>query len=568
MIMDPDELRRLVDQVRQRKMEPDAVEVKAAHAGTPKVYDSLSAFGNRPGGGILLLGLDETQGFKIVGVGDSQRVQSDIANWARDEMEPPLHLQFTADEFEGLTVLAVEVAEVPNEQKPCYYKPKGLKGNGGAYLRSGGTDRPMTDYEIFTYISSRGQPRNDEEIVKEATRNDLDRTRVNDYVQKMRRSRSRSRILEGSRDDVLTRLHICGKDGDLLRPTVAGLLMFGKYPQEFFPQFRITFLQYFGTTETEPSPRGERFLDNQEFDGSVPEMIAHAENHVLGAMRKSSLIEGLFRRDILEYPQEAFREALANAVAHRDYSPFVRGSYIQIRMFADRLEIESPGGLFGNVTVDNIEHQHSTRNARLMRMMEDLQLVENRGTGIRVMLQALREASLQPPKFVDTRNSFRVRFFNHTLMDPDAIRWLQQFAGKPLSDRQRLGLVYLRQQPNGEMANADYRRLNHVDPLVAGQDLRGLVEAGLIEQQGVGRWTSYRLRVPRELPEILAPRTDEDKILALVRKEGSITNSQCRQLLGVEEPRAYYLLKKLCDARRLKPLGIGKARRYALNRRG
>ena len=69
-------------------------------------------------------------------------------------MEPPLDLLFTVDEIEGLTVMAVEVSEVPNEQKPCYYKAKGLKGNGGAYLRSGGTDRPMTDYEIFTYISS------------------------------------------------------------------------------------------------------------------------------------------------------------------------------------------------------------------------------------------------------------------------------------------------------------------------------------------------------------------------------------------------------------------------------
>ena len=281
--MELEELRRLVDQVRQRKMEPDAVEVKAARVDTPKVYDSLSAFGNRPGGGVLLLGLDERQGFRVVGVGNAQKVQSEIANWARDQMEPPLNLQFTVDEIEGLTVMAVEVAEVANEQKPCYYKPKGLKGNGGAYLRSGGTDRPMTDYEIFSYISSRGQPRNDEELVNEATREDLDRDLVNDYLQKIRLSRSRSRILEGSEDDILTRLHVYCREGDVLRPSVAGLLMFGKYPQEFFPQFRITFLQYFGTSESERTPRGERYVDNQEFEGAVPEMIEHAENHVLGA---------------------------------------------------------------------------------------------------------------------------------------------------------------------------------------------------------------------------------------------------------------------------------------------
>jgi hypothetical protein len=85
-------------------------------------------------------------------------------------------------------------------------------------------------------------------------------------------------------------------------------------------------------------------------------------------MRKSSLIEGPLRRDIPEYPPVALREALANAVAHRDYSSYVRGTPIDVKMFADRLEVRSPGGLFGNVTLDNIEEEHSTRNARLMRI--------------------------------------------------------------------------------------------------------------------------------------------------------------------------------------------------------
>jgi ATP-dependent DNA helicase RecG len=70
-------------------------------------------------------------------------------------------------------VMAIEVGEPPNAQKPCYDRNKGLRGNGGAYLRAGGTDRPMSDYEIFGYISSRGQPRQDEEVIREATLNDL-----------------------------------------------------------------------------------------------------------------------------------------------------------------------------------------------------------------------------------------------------------------------------------------------------------------------------------------------------------------------------------------------------------
>ena len=131
--------------------------------------------------------------------------------------------------------------------------------------------------------------------------------------------------------------------------------------------------------------------------------------------------------------------------------------------------LQSPGGLFGNVTVENLEEEHSTRNARLMRMMEDMHVVENRGSGINAMLQAMREANLEPPRFDDRRASFRVTFRNYTLMNPDAIAWLNQFAHVQLNDRQRLALVYLRQHES--ITNGDYRRLNRVDAMVAGQEL-------------------------------------------------------------------------------------------------
>lgn len=136
-------------------------------------------------------------------------------------------------------------------------------------------------------------------------------------------------------------------------------------------------------------------------------MVDEAETYIMSAMQKSYLIDGRFRRDITEYPRESLRESIANAVAHRDYSPHVRGSYIQIHMFADRLEVSSPGGLFGNVTVDNLEDEQSTRNTRLMRIMEDIQVMENRGSGISAMLHAMGEANLEPPRFDDRRASFK-----------------------------------------------------------------------------------------------------------------------------------------------------------------
>jgi ATP-dependent DNA helicase RecG len=231
-------------------------------------------------------------------------------------------------------------------------------------------------------------------------------------------------------------------------------------------------------------------------------------------------------------------------------------------MFADRLEVQSPGGLFGNVSIDNLEEEHSTRNARLMRMMEDMHIVENRGSGIKAMLQSMRDANLEPPRFDDKRASFRVQFHNHTLLNPDAISWLGQFAGFALTDRQRLALVFLRQ--HWEIDNSNYRRLNRVDVMTAGHELRSLVEVGLVEQRGFGRWTSYRLKVPAETPLESVVQHEEERILGFVRKHGSINNAECMELLGIKQRRAQYLLRAMVNKGALTPKGERRWTRYWL----
>lgn len=559
--MDREDLWKLLDEVKKLQSESDHVEVKAARRGTPKrLYEPLSAFGNRTGGGVILFGLDESSDFSIVGVGDAHRLQEDITHLASELMEPTLRPEFTMDEIEDETVVAVEIEEIPSAQKPYFYKQAGLPK--GAYIRVGNTNRQMTEYEVFGYLGARGQPTHDEEVVSDATMDDLDQGLINEYLDRLRSSRPRAGFLDGSHQDVMKRLRVLLNDNGVLRPTIAGLLMFGRYPQEFFPQKMITFVQYFGVTEDEKTPQGARFVDNRSFEGPIPEMVEQAETYVLGAMRKSALVEGMFRRDIPEYPREAFREAIANAVAHRDYSPYVRGSHIQIRMFADRLEVHSPGGLFGNVTVENLEDEHSTRNARLMRMMEDMHIVENRGSGIKAMLQSMREANLEPPRFDDRRSSFRVTFLNHTLMNPESIAWLNQFSHIPLDDRQRLALIYLRHHES--ITNSEYRRLNRVDTTAAGQELRGLVQVGLVEQKGVGRWTTYTLKEQGEVTIEIAPQTDEGKILSYVKTHGSINNSECRDLLNSNLHRASYLLSKLTGGGYLIQEGKGRWTLYRL----
>lgn len=536
--MTRDELLELIAEVQRHPSELVDIEVKAARGGTPRrLFEALSAFANHTGGGVLLLGLDEDRAFEVVGIGNVQRLQEDIASLAASDMEPVLRPEFTVEMIEGKTVVAVEVPEVPATQKPCYYKPAGLPG--GAYIRVGPSNRRMSDYEVFGYHSARGQPTFDTDPVPGATLDDLDRSKLDAYVARLRQARARPAYLDRPFPEVLTHLRIVQMVEGVPRPTLAGLLVFGTYPQQFEPQLVITYLQYYGTTEEEKAPSGARFLDNQKFEGTIPEMVEDAVTHVLANIRKSSLIDGVFRRDIPEYPQEAIREAIVNAVAHRDYSHFVRGSYIQVRLFADRLEIQSPGGLYGNVTEETLEDEQSTRNRVLVRLLEDLHLVENRGSGIRTMVGAMRSANLEPPRFEDKRASFWVAFRNHTLMNADAVAWLNQFAGQPLTDRQRRALVYLRR--TSRLTNSDYRRLNHVDTVTATRELRGLVQAALIEQHSTGRWAYYTLSVPIDVRP-LPPQTDEERILGFVREHGWINNAECQRLLNVPFRRASTVL--------------------------
>ena len=241
--MTGDELRDLVEQIRQRRCERTGVEVKAARGGTPKrLYEALSAFANSPDGGILLFGLDENQGFEIVGVGDAHRLQEEVSHLASADMEPVLRPDFAVEDLDGKIVVAAEIAEVPADQKPCYYRPAGLQK--GAYIRVGNTNRQMTDYEIFGYTSNRKQPDFDVQPVEDATLDDLDRNRLESYLSELRRSRPGATYLNGPFEQTLMRLRVVRDVEGVLRPTLAGLLVFGDYPQQFVPSFASHFLQY------------------------------------------------------------------------------------------------------------------------------------------------------------------------------------------------------------------------------------------------------------------------------------------------------------------------------------
>ena len=198
-------------------------------------------------------------------------------------------------------------------------------------------------------------------------------------------------------------------------PTLAAILNFGIYPQGYFPQLAITAIVVPGKVIGDTGQGGERFLNNKRIEGTLPEMLAEALAFCTRNMKVRTIIDSKTgeRADRTEYPIEAIREAVLNALIHRDYSHFTEGTPVQIDFFENRLEIHSPGGLYGRMTVKDLgKARPDLRNPALATMSEFLLKTENRYSGIPTIRREMAEAGLPEPVFQNRRNEFVVILYN------------------------------------------------------------------------------------------------------------------------------------------------------------
>jgi ATP-dependent DNA helicase RecG len=320
---------------------------------------------------------------------------------------------------------------------------------------------------------------------RDAVLNDLDRTQLEAYCEELERRRPGSPLVRKPVEELLVQVGAAVKARGRLQPTLAGILLFGREPQKFYPAFTITFMHFAGTSTAPAMPDGPLYLDSREFRGTIPTIIDDVRAAVFEKLSKRAVIDGFVRQDVPEYPEFAYREAILNAVSHRDYS--LEGSFIQVRLFADRLEVQSPGGLGGHLTVDNIVYEQYTRNPHIVRLLEDLGYVEHRGLGVDRMIAAMIEAGLKPPVFQDRGSSFWVTLQRGALSRPR-----HELVGLGLSDRQMRALTYLR--THGRLTNREYQTEFDVSERTALYDLQGLVDAGLALPVSSGRGRYYILR--------------------------------------------------------------------------
>lgn len=405
--MQAEELKKLIQDIQSNKSESQKIELKSAVKGCPeRLFNTLSSFSNQDDGGVIIFGIDEAEGYKIKGVYDPQDLQKRVTEQCK-QMEPTVRALFTVCKIDEYTIVSAEIPGVDISERPVFYK--GVGRIKGSYIRVGESDEQMNEYEIYSYEAFRKRIRDDIRIVENAELQFFDETRLNNYLTAVKKERRN--LADNVPDNEILNLMGVTNKGE---PTLAGVMTFSKYPQAYFPQLCITAISLPGTEMGITGTDGERFIDNKRITGSIPEMLEEAVDFVMRNSRIKTIIDDNGKRaDKPEYPIKAVREAILNALVHRDYSIHTENVPIRIEMYRDRMEITNSGGLYGKITIDALgKVQPETRNARLANILELLNITENRYSGIPTMRIEFSKAGLPAPEFTVKHGEFKVTMKN------------------------------------------------------------------------------------------------------------------------------------------------------------
>jgi ATP-dependent DNA helicase RecG len=431
-----------------------------------ELAETLVAFANADGGKVVI-GVDQ-DGRAIADV-YPEDVEDALQSAVR-RCRPTVYAEWNQEEIAGGFAFFIRI--------PRSTELHSLD-DGRVLTRTREQNRPLSGEEIRQLASTKSIGDYEAQVVPGAGRDDLDPEMIAEFVGEWGKKQHR----EWSRpiDDLLMQIGALDEEG---RPTVAGILLFGRDVQHFLPHSSLVFVKFPGT-----EPRGEDGLAGygrrEEIGGPLARVIKRAWEVTLEEMSTGAVVKGLEREEQTEYPPGAVREAMVNAIAHRDYR--LRGRRIEIRMFSDRLEIISPGGLPGYITLDNIVDEHFSRNPRIVSGLFQWGYIEELGLGVDLMIDQMTSAGHPPPRFRAEPYLFSVTLYNRRDRPPVA-SWQ-----RTMNERQAKALEYL--QRHERITNREYRALcPDVSAETLRLDLVDLTDKGILLKIGDKKGTYYILK--------------------------------------------------------------------------
>ncbi len=423
----------------------------------------------------------------VKGIADPDTMQQQIASQCAESFNIAIRPTIKVIPHSQGTLILVHIPEAESHEKPVFIKSKGI--DHGTYRRIGSTDQACAKEDINTIYQMRSRRKYDQNQEERASFEDFDPHAIKMYRYERQRIKADAAELKYNDIDLLRAVEAITTEKGAEHPTIGGLLLFAKEAtlNRIFPlRNGIDYLLVEGREWVSDSKRrftavemckplitGIPYLLNEIMNG-IPQIFAMQEN-------------GWQRKDNPLIPYLVIREALVNAVMHKDYSV---ASPIQVIKYANRIEFRNVG--FSLKPYDQIGLPGSVpRNEILSKVFRDIHFAETKGTGISSMRDAMRNANLSVPLIESNRaaNIFVLSLLSHHLLTKQNIEWLSHFKSLNLTDEEARTLILVRDK--GAVTNADYRAFRFVDTLTASTHLRKLRDNGLLDQKGSGSATYY-----------------------------------------------------------------------------
>lgn len=365
-----------------------------------KYMKTIVAYANTSGGK-MIIGVDDATR-SIVGVEPSSvfQIMDKIVNAVSDMCVPQIIPDVTFQTIEGKCIVQIEI--YPGQNRPYYIRSMGKEN--GTYIRVAGTSRPV-DEAILKDLEYQGTGKTYDEIVNVEI--DYDEKQALKLCNDIRRyiAESKELPINKVRKITVTNLENWGilkKNGQSYLTTNAFVL----FTNNTFRFAKIQCALFKGEDRAV-------FIDRREFTGPIYDQIEEAYQFVLKHINLGATIDGIVRKDKYELPPESIREAIINSVCHRCY---LDHSCVQIAIYDNRVEITSPGMLYGGLTVEQaISGRSKIRNVCIAEVFSRMGIIEQWGTGLQRMIRGCRGYGVQEPEFVDMGDSFRVIFYRSNI---------------------------------------------------------------------------------------------------------------------------------------------------------
>jgi len=491
--------------------ESPTLELKVAPPRSSELAERICGFANSALGGTLIIGVVD-QTFEIVGVKSISEAVDNILQAAR-QCKPVVPLIPSQPQVVKIRDKSLVIAHIPPNNGELY------QAGNVFWIKRGTHTVGMEKRELLNFVYRQGVLSWETQPVLLATLEDLDLERVRAYLeQRPSRNRQAGRLADLTRVLLTLKCAIKVGGGTEIHPTNAGMLLFGYAPQDFLTQAEIVATYY------QDNLGVRRYTDRKLLVGTLAEQIDQAEEYIKLRIPVAGRVEGFHRIDEPELPLEALREAVVNAVAHRDYS--IEGTAIRLFFYPDRVEVHNPGLLMPGVSLSDLQRGIAPsipRNPVLVTILRELPggYMERLGSGISFMLEQMSSMGKAAPQFKE-QGEFVVTFprgssGNSDRSDrplaaipshlkaegvkeiPEVSTNTAAFVASPSeklvpptqAGRQALGMQYIHKY--GFITNKQYRELMGVGETTAIRDLEALVEQGSLQAVGKGRSRHYTI---------------------------------------------------------------------------